>query len=41
MLTAEPRTASVRLEHKIRDRRAVFQIPSLVLYRVVVVEFAK
>ncbi|MBI2193966.1 MAG: hypothetical protein HYU36_18470 [Planctomycetes bacterium] len=41
MLTAEPRTGAVRLEAQIEAGTVKFQMPSLILYRVIVVEFGR
>ena len=41
MLTAEPRTAAVKLEAELADGAVVFEVPELIIYRVIVVEFGK
>lgn len=41
MLTSEPRTAAEKLESRIEAASAKFQVPSLILYRVIVAEFSR
>ena len=41
MLTAEPMTASAKLESRIEGSVVKFNVPSLVIYRVIVIESAK
>ena len=41
MITAEPRTAAVALESRIEGGKVMFELPELVTFRVVVVEFEK
>ncbi|MDA1138512.1 MAG: hypothetical protein O3B01_08000 [Planctomycetota bacterium] len=41
MLTAEPRTAAVKLEAEADDAAVVFKVPELIIYRVIVIEFKK
>ena len=41
MLSAEPKTAAVRLEASVDDGLLAFEVPDLILYRVLVVEFEK
>ena len=39
MLTAEPRTAAVKLACEVADGTVRFEVPELILYRVIVIEF--
>jgi len=41
MLTAEPHTAAIKLDAEADDAAVVFEVPELIIYRVIVIEFKK
>jgi len=41
MLTAEPQTDAVKLESEVADGAVSFEVPEIIIYRVIVAEFSR